>query len=187
MKPRTFLTIPAYAWRSRRIMAKHDSSFNFASPSARRVRLFARAIGLDEDIACSSIIRCPMRSPASLPRDYLSVSDAVGADSVVVSQRSQLRRQEHGVIFNRALCLGPAVRPFAFRSQFSYKQLNARGIAGRWRYSCKKKVRTAPFLVVPPLSRGTAWPRGPRVSRISVRKASALRLAVIIQLLDILA
>ena len=84
-------------------------------------------------------------------------SQALGADDLDSRRRAHLvdrltRRIEHrgyrvtlepiaaasffiftiveGVIFNRALCLGPLFGRLAFRSQFSYKQLKARGIGG---------------------------------------------------------
>jgi hypothetical protein len=95
-------------------------------------------------------------------------------DSGVVSQRSQLRRQEHGVICNRALCLGPLFGRLAFRSQFSYKQLKALGIGGTVAVlMAKMQVEPHPFLAVPPLF---TWnPPGREalgVSRISVRKSA---------------
>ena len=150
-----------------RIMAKHDFVFQrrfHLSPC--RVRLFARAIGLNEDMRV-------FLHHSRLPDDALllpcretifSVFRRGRRDSGVVSQRSQLRRQEHGVIFNRALCLGPLFGRLAFRSQFSYKQLKALGIGGTVAVpDGKNDGRTAPIFGSSAIVHvEPAWPRGPR-------------------------
>jgi len=139
---------------------------------------------------CSSIIRDgPMTLSCFIAARLSSPSsDAVGA--TVSSSRNDRNcgDKNTGVIFNRALCLGPLFGRLAFRSSFPITtecSWNRRTVA---LLSCKNEGRTAPIFgssaivhVNPPGREDLG------VSRISVRK-SAMRYAsaVIIQLLDIL-
>jgi hypothetical protein len=105
-------------------MAKHDFVFQLCFHlSPCRVRLFFRAIGLNEDMRLFLYVWRLTDDALLLP-----CREAIFAafwrsrrDRIVVSPRSHFRRQEHGVIFDRALCLGLLCSRLGFRRQFSYR------------------------------------------------------------------
>jgi hypothetical protein len=158
-------------------MAQQDLVFQLRFHLAPgRVRLFARAIGLDEDMRwflppwrwTNDALLLPCRET------IFSIFWRTRRDSIVVSQRWHLRRQEHGVIFDRAWCLGPLCSRLAFRSQCSYKQWKARGIGGTVAVRLAKMTgEPHPFLVVPPVfTRDPPGREDLAVSRISDRESA---------------
>lgn len=143
--------------------------------SPGRVRRCARAIGLHEDRRVfRQHARWPDEALLRPGRETIGSVVRCARDRIVVSQRAPRRRHEHGVIVNRAWCLGLLFDRVAFRRQFPDKSLKVRGSGGTVtvRMAHMQGAAPHPCLVVPPWFTGS--PPGRQdlgVSRISVRKS----------------